>query len=168
MKTSKFLTVAFAILLLINSKTYSQDFQYKGDKIFYEYIDTISDFKQNELFDLARIWAKKYDNTELILEDKDGGKLLAKSVLDLEEFSGTFEGKHPTSFKLDITCRDNRIRLQVFELKYDKRYDMEIVKSARSDKKRYQEFTKIINQTNHQINYLHKSLINSLKQKDTF
>lgn len=167
--------IAFCVLFILGSVTaWCQEFSYNNDgKIHYEYIDTVK-LSKDTLYDKVIAWVYNYyPNAKAIvqIEDKSSGKIICKPVLDIREYEGFATGKHPTLFTLDITIRDNRIRLQAYNLLFDMKYHMEIEKKVRQDhkdKKSAELFKKVINQVNVQIGYLHNDMLKTINKDDGF
>ena len=150
------------IIVLCNKAGFTQDFSYKEGKIFYQYIDTIPGSK-GQLFEKAKTFLSLHYKDHIAHEAKDSSRLFAKPVLEIEEFSGPFKGKHPISYTLDIQFNDNNVVFQMYDLLYDTKHELETVKTIRyKDKTKIKGFNDVIKQTNVQLSYLHKQLIATL------
>lgn len=157
---------AFTIVsvLLVSYAGFAQDFPYKNEKIFYQFIDTVHGSK-GDIFDkLKNFLVTNFDSKDYIrIEEKESGKLIAKPILEIEEFSGPSKGKHLIRYSLYITVTDYLVAFQMYDLLYDLKNELEVVKKIRcSDKNKMKGFNDVIKQVNAQFNSLHKAMISKV------
>lgn len=108
------------VLVAISVRSFSQDpLPTKGDKVFYESIDSVK-LTKSEAFLKAQTWfANTFGSAKSVIQvdDKDAGILIGKGFTE-KEAGNAFIGSltHQVWYVINITIRDGKYRIQLYDI----------------------------------------------------
>lgn len=105
-------------ILVIAIRGFGQDLPTKDGKILYETVDSCGADK-DKLYTVARtFFVNAFHNANYVIQmdDKESGTIIGKGNYDMRVKAGLVASRFNVKFTLHVTVRDNKYRVQVYDI----------------------------------------------------
>jgi hypothetical protein len=127
----------FTMLLIACSLlTRAQDTLTKDGKLMIEFVDTAKGLSKDQIYSKVKAWFGANhltSNTDIQTDDKENGRIIGTGTMKIYFSKGAYQGNHTNDYVIDITIRDGKYRLQLYDFKHDGQLRAEVIAMMMKD-----------------------------------
>lgn len=92
---------------------------FREGKIFYEFVDSSVKMSKEQIYNAAKIWfANAFVSSQFVLQAQipESGELVGKGTYFYSTIYGGVTFKEISQFTIKISCRNNKFRIQIYDI----------------------------------------------------